>query len=97
MTQFLSGVAGEFVKIASSDLHEPLIVNQIWLREHCACPQCHNKVANQRMYSVFDANMSEIKPKNVSANGTELNITCKLRRSSLPLFYERPANLEFIL
>lgn len=71
---------GEFVKIASTDLHDTLMINHIWLRDHCPCPQCHNKVANQRMYNVFDSNISEIKPKNVSANGNELRITCKIKR-----------------
>lgn len=70
-----ASISGEFVKIVSTDLYEPLLINHIWLRDHCPCPQCHNKVANQRMYNVFDSDMSEIKPKNVSANGTELSIT----------------------
>lgn len=62
------------------------MINQIWLRDHCPCPECHNKVANQRMYNVFDSNLSEIKLKSVSANGTELNITCK--ENSLLLFIQ---------
>ncbi|KAG4069635.1 hypothetical protein HA402_014658 [Bradysia odoriphaga] len=69
-----ASISGEFIKIVSSDLYEPLLINHIWLRDHCPCPQCHNKVANQRMYNVFDSNLSEIKPKNVAANGSELSI-----------------------
>lgn len=76
-------VIGEYVKISSTELQEPLMINHIWLRDHCPCPQCHNKVANQRMYNVFDSNLSEIKAKDVSANGTELSITCKQTHSLL--------------
>ncbi|KAJ6627774.1 Trimethyllysine dioxygenase, mitochondrial, partial [Pseudolycoriella hygida] len=67
-------MTGNCITIQESSSSEPLIFNNVWLRDHCCCSQCYNNDTKQRKISFLDIPI-DIEPTHYNVTGNFLEIT----------------------
>ncbi|GAB6030811.1 hypothetical protein CHUAL_007655 [Chamberlinius hualienensis] len=67
---------GMYLQLESPLKSNPLILHSTWLRDHCRCPQCYNKITKHKLVEISTVNeLNGLRPQEVKLENEQLYIT----------------------